>query len=104
MTADPDRLADFSHAALELAERKTSSAEILLADAAWGFPRFTFQRISEGRSQASAVHVDLTAEDRLTEVGRLVALGATAGATHGDDEFRWTVMRDPDGNELCVTD
>jgi hypothetical protein len=24
-----------------------------------------------------------------------------AGATHGDSEFRWTVMRDPDGNEFA---
>jgi hypothetical protein len=104
MTADPDRLADFWQAALELGERKVFSAEILLADADWGFPRFTFQRISDGRSQASAVHVDLTAEDRLVEVARLVAPGATEGATHEDDEVRWTVMRDPDGNEFCVTD
>jgi hypothetical protein len=104
MTVDPERLADFWQAALGLAERKASSAEILLADADWGFPRFTFQRVSEGRQQASAVHLDVTAEDRLAEVARLVALGATEGATHGDDDFGWTIMRDPEGNEFCVTD
>jgi hypothetical protein len=26
---------------------------------------------------------------------------ASEGATHGDSEFRWTVMRDPDGNEFA---
>jgi Glyoxalase-like domain len=31
----------------------------------------------------------------------LTELGASEGATHGDSEFRWTVMRDPDGNEFA---
>lgn len=78
MTVDHERLADFWPAALGLGERRASSAEIVLADADWGFPRFTFQPISEGRRQASAVHVDVTADHRLAEVvARLVALGAT---------------------------
>jgi hypothetical protein len=34
----------------------------------------------------------------------LVELGAVAGSTNGDDEVMWTVMRDPDGNGLYVTD
>ncbi len=104
MTRDPGRLADFWQAALGLPERKTSQEEILLADADWGFPRFTFQRVDEERQRPSAVHLDLTPEDRLAEVERLVELGATEGVTHGDDDFRWTVMHDPDGNEFCVTD
>jgi Glyoxalase-like domain len=33
-----------------------------------------------------------------------VALGATEDVTHGDDRLRWTVMRDPDGDEFCVRD
>lgn len=104
MTRDPSRLADVWQAALGLPERKTSAEEVLLATAEWEFPRFTFQLVSDERQRPSAVQLDLTPEDRRTEVERLVALGATAGATHGDDAFRWTVMRDPDGNEFCVTD
>lgn len=92
-----------TNAGSALPERKTSAEEVLLAETDWGFPRFTLQRVSEGRRQASSVHVDLTAQDRLAEVARLAGLGATEGATHGDEQFGWTVMRDPDGNEFCVT-
>jgi catechol 2,3-dioxygenase-like lactoylglutathione lyase family enzyme len=104
MTSDPGRLADFWAVALGLPERRTSPDEVLLADADWNFPRFTFQRVAEGRRAPAPVHLDLTSDGRVLAVVRLVELGATEGETHGDDEFRWTVMRDPDGNEFCVTD
>lgn len=41
MTTDPERLASFWAEALGLPERKYSPEEVLLADADWGFPRFT---------------------------------------------------------------
>ena len=105
MSRDPERLADFWAEALALSERKSMEDEVVLADAEWSFPRFTFQRIDDARAATpNAVHIDLIAEDRVVAIARLVALGAAEGATHGDDEFRWTVMRDPDGNEFCVTD
>jgi catechol 2,3-dioxygenase-like lactoylglutathione lyase family enzyme len=104
MSRDPSRLADFWQAALGLPERKVSPEEVLLADAEWGYPRFTFQQVDDERHRPSALHLDLTPKDRRAEVERLVALGAAEGATHGDADFRWTVMRDPDGNEFCVTD
>ena len=73
-------------------------------DGDFGFPRLTFQRVEDGPRAPSAIHLDLTPDDRRVAVERLVALGATEGETHGDDDFRWTVVLDPDGNELCVTD
>ena len=38
------------------------------------------------------------------EVERLVGLGATRGDTHTMAEYgiTWTVLQDPEGNELCV--
>ena len=104
MTTDPKRMADFWAEALHLPERRSSPDEILLADAEWGFPRFTFQRVNDAPRSPSPLHLDLTPDDRAHEVARLTALGATEGATHGDSGFQWTVMRDPDGNEYCVTD
>jgi Glyoxalase-like domain len=47
------------------------------------------------------MYLDLTPDDRVQAVARLTELGASEGATHGDSEFRWTVMRDPDGNEFA---
>jgi catechol 2,3-dioxygenase-like lactoylglutathione lyase family enzyme len=105
MTTDPIRLADFWSAALGLAERVEHGGEIVLADADWRYPRLTFQPVDEVDSRASRVHVDLTADDRSAEVERLRQLGATVVRDVAmDDGWTWTVLADPDGNELCVTD
>ncbi len=36
------------------------------------------------------------------EVERLIGLGACRPAGHEEARGRWTVMLDPEGNELCV--
>ena len=107
MTARPAELAAFWAAALGFTVQRVEDDEVLVADADWSLPRFTFQRVpvAEGRGpRAGAVHVDITADDRAAEVARLVELGAEEVTTHGGGDFRWTVLRDPDGNEFCVTD
>ncbi|HEY1280567.1 MAG TPA: VOC family protein [Acidimicrobiales bacterium] len=104
MSRHPERLADFWAAALGWPERRTWEDEIVVADAEWGFPRLTVQTIDDERSAPGAVHLDITADDRVAEVARLRGLGATEDDTHEVDGFRWTIMRDPDGNEFCVTD
>ena len=109
MTTDPGRLADFWAAALGFTERRDEDDEVLIADADWTLPRFTFQRIDEGGAgghRPRTMHVDLTAaEDRRDEVARLVALGAEERRSVSmDDGWTWTVLADPDGNEFCVTD
>ena len=108
MTRDPARLADFWAAALGFTERRDEDGEVLIADAEWSRPRFTFQRVDgdEGAARPQSVHVDLSAaEDRVAEVARLVALGAEERRSVSmDDGWTWTVLADPDGNEFCVTD
>jgi len=108
MTVDPRRLADFWSVALGFTERRDDADEVLIADHDWHPPRFTFQRIDGRESEpGNRVHIDLTATDRLAEVARLVAAGAQEVRTvvQGDsDGLTWTVMRDPDGNEFCVTE
>ena len=105
MTSDPRRLADFWAAALGLSERVEHDGEVVLADAEWRYPRLTFQPVDDIDGRANRVHVDLTADDRRAEVGRLEGLGATVVRdVVVDDDWTWTVVLDPDGNELCVTD
>lgn len=103
-STDAERLADFWSAALDLPERKSTDQEVLLADADWGFPRFTFQKVQSRQGSTESVHLDLIAESRADAVSSLIALGAEEVQTHGDESFRWTVMSDPDGNEFCVTE
>jgi hypothetical protein len=50
--------------------------------------------VPEPRTVKQRVHLDL----HCRSVGDLEALGATVA----DDSFPWTVMRDPEGGELCA--
>jgi len=105
MTRDPVRLADFWSAVLGMTERVEHGGEVVLADTEWRYPRLTFQLVTDVDVRANRVHVDLTADDRRAEVDRLVQLGAAVVREVAmDDGWTWTVLTDPDGNELCVTD
>jgi predicted enzyme related to lactoylglutathione lyase len=69
-------------------------------------PRLYFQRTPKTPTDSIPIHLDLNAEDRESEVARLVRLGATVVETKhrttGDITEAWTVMRDPEGNGFCV--
>lgn len=102
---DAGRLADFWTAALDYSERRETPEEVIIAPAGWGFPRFTFQQVSSPHAGVGRVHVDLTADDREAEIARLLALGARRSPETGtvtSHGVTWTVLLDPDGNELCV--
>lgn len=62
-----------------------------------------FQRVPEPKVLKNRVHIDFDAQDRLEEVDRLVALGATVIEEHSLGQNRWTRVADPEGNEFCVT-
>jgi hypothetical protein len=66
-------------------------------------PAWYFERLPEPKAAKNRVHLDLVDPDPAT-VDRLVALGASVVAEHElpGGGHRWTVMRDPEGNEFCV--
>jgi hypothetical protein len=77
-------------------------------------PRLFFQRVPEPKTAKNRVHLDLNVPDGrelseeerrtvvLSEVDRLIGLGATQHrAVEENGEF-WVVMTDPEGNEFCV--
>ena len=76
----------------------------LLVPRAGDGPRLLFQRRPKSATESIPIHLDLSAEDRETEVERLTGLGATVVETKTSDTFgeTWTVMRDPEGNGFCV--
>jgi hypothetical protein len=79
-------------------------AAFACADPSGVGPRLFFQRVPEGRVVKNRVHLDVApwaADDQPTEVARLRALGAT-DVDIGQGEQTWTVLADPEGNELCV--
>ena len=69
----------------------------------------------ESKAGKNRVHIDVPVsagpdaapEDRVAdqeaERDRLVALGATEVGPVEDLGGRWIVMRDPEGNEFCIT-
>lgn len=62
-----------------------------------------FQQIEQARLGKNSVHVDFAADDRTAEVARLASLGATEIDEHTVPGLTWTVLRDPEGNEFCVS-
>jgi len=72
----------------------------VLVEAGAGRPRLWFQRVPEAKVVKNRVHLDVRAADVGAEVERLLALGATRV---DDAEIgHLVVLRDPEGNELCV--
>lgn len=63
-------------------------------------PRICCHLMRGPRGDRNRLHLDLAAEDRTTEIARLVALGASRHR-EGDG---YTVLRDPEGNPFCVVD
>jgi hypothetical protein len=59
-----------------------------------------FQQVDVVRTPKNPVHPDIVPADRQAEVARLVALGASVREAF--DDHTW--MRDPEGNDFCVTD
>lgn len=66
-------------------------------------PAWFFERVPEPKTAKNRLHVDFVDPDP-GAVDRLVALGASVVAAHevAAGGHRWTVMRDPEGNEFCV--
>ncbi|GAA2333712.1 VOC family protein [Dactylosporangium salmoneum] len=69
-------------------------------------PRLYFQAVPEEKVVKNRVHVCLQPADRGrdAEIERLLGLGAGMFADHRTaDGAGWAVLRDPAGNEFCVT-
>jgi Glyoxalase-like domain len=68
-------------------------------------PRLLFQRVPEPKTVKNRVHLDLHVgpDRREAEVERLVSLGAERAWTSSDRGPVTVTLRDPEGNELCVS-
>ncbi len=66
-------------------------------------PAWYFEKVPEQKQAKNRLHLDLVDPDPAS-VERLVSLGASVVAEHEiwGGRHRWTVMRDPEGNEFCV--
>lgn len=101
--ADPSRLAGFWSAATGLPEAWRYENEFVILGVEGGL-RLGLQRVPEAKAGKNRVHVDWSSDDRGAEVSRLVGLGATVVDEQKTPGLSWTVLRDPAGNEFCVSD
>ena len=62
---------------------------------------WVFNPVPEPKTVKNRIHWDVTLGD--ATVGDLVAAGASVVRAR-DDEIRWTVLADPEGNEFCAFD
>ncbi len=62
-----------------------------------------FQPVPEAKTAKNRLHIDLRPGGSMDEeVERLRGLGATVVGRVDVESSFWTVMQDPEGNELCV--
>lgn len=97
---DPRKLSRFWAGVLQTEVGMDSDDFVILR----GRPAVAFQRVEQPTPGKNRVHLDLSGGERAHEVARLVELGASVVETHDHDGFSWTVLRDPVGNEFCVSD
>ena len=110
--ADPYRLASFWSAVTgyPVVEERDDLAR--LGAHGQGVPDLLFMRVDDPTPGKNRLHLDLAAEDVVAEVVRLVELGAspvddgsaTAPTWRSANGIRWVVLRDPEGNLLCLGD
>lgn len=68
-------------------------------------PRVLFQRVPEGKTVKNRMHLDVRTgeDDPEAVVARLVAAGAQILHEGRQGPSTWTTLRDPQGNEFCVS-
>jgi hypothetical protein len=66
-------------------------------------------KVPKPKRGKNRLHLDLANTDELeAEVNRMVSIGASLVEWRSDPDMmdnpdRWAVLRDPEGNEFCVT-
>jgi hypothetical protein len=100
---DPRLLADFWSAALGYEIEGTDEESSWLRDPDGNGWPLLFLIVPEGKSVKNRLHLDLRPSTSMAdEVARLQGLDATIYRRVDEADSFWTVMFDPEGNELCV--
>jgi catechol 2,3-dioxygenase-like lactoylglutathione lyase family enzyme len=105
--ADPSTIASFWEQALGWRRTHEEDDEVVLEPPAGSpgdgvSPDLLFLQVPEGKTVKNRLHLDLRPDDQAAEVERLLGLGATRADVGQPADASFVVLRDPDGNELCV--
>lgn len=83
-------------------ERADANDQYLNFEALPGNLTVYLQRVPEGKTSKTRVHIDVVVEDMEGALDRVDALGGRRLGSFLEDGEGWTVVADPDGNELCL--
>ena len=106
---DPRRQAEFWSRALAYEVRQRNPDEFLDSDPSGVGGSLYFMKVPEPKVVKNRLHLDLVTTGSMeAEVTRLAEAGAELVEVRQDpasfdNPDTWTVMRDPEGNEFCVT-
>jgi catechol 2,3-dioxygenase-like lactoylglutathione lyase family enzyme len=98
---DLERQAAFWSALSGFERRWSDESYVLLVDPSQSYPRILLQQVPEEKQTKNRLHLDFEVPDMAAEVERLIGLGATR-VEQRDHLGPYTVMQDPEGNELCI--
>ncbi len=103
--ADPRAMAHFWGEAMDWTVHEVTDDQALLRSAKGVGPYLKLLRTPDAKTVKNRVHLDLLVGPEAcdAEVERLVALGATVVGVHDGQEGRWTLLVDPEGNEIDVS-
>ena len=100
---DPRSLAEWWAETLDEGEITQDLGEYVFVHA--GRVELGFQGVAAAARERVRLHLDLEADDPEAEVRRLVDRGAVVVEQHelAPLGMAWTVLRDPEGNDFCVS-
>jgi predicted enzyme related to lactoylglutathione lyase len=105
-TADPQRLAPFWCALLEVSVAETiGDGQFVVLSRAKDGLTVGFQQVPDVKTGKNRLHLDLIVNDLDTATAEIEALGGRwlePGQTRELEGFRWRLMADPDGNEFDI--
>ena len=106
---DPLRVAEFWAQALAWKVTERNTDEYAVRDPAGRDPGLYFMKVPEPKAGKNRLHLDLVTSGPMeAEVARLAEAGAEVVEVRQDpasldNPDTWTVMRDPEGHEFCVS-
>jgi hypothetical protein len=103
---DPEKLAAFWREALGYRVCYESATRVILVpgDEGGNASPLELQQVPEPKSAKKRMHVDLVADDAVSEVERLELLGARRlhEGVQSVGPIQWVTLEDPEHNEFCV--
>lgn len=100
--ADPERLAEFWSALLEVEVEERDEEVVALAPQPGQGVGVHFRRVPEPKRGKNRVHLDFVVKDAKASKAQVTELGGRILERLEEDGWVWWIVADPEGNEACL--